>query len=328
MFPELSIPGINLLQSSLTNQLNHIQNNGSLPFIVLRSSELPSGNYSITFSFTNYLGASSSFVKTFTKRNTTDVPTALIGSNQGFSAVDTSKLFIIKAASIQIPNCGVSIVNFFWRKISSTASNTSLIDSIPSGYLNNSILVFPQFFLQPLASYTFEVASRFTGSLNSYTTLVSFNTSIDKIFVTLPSGSFGVGNLISLIPFIRDFSYPSPLDLSIFTCSWSCIDVTNGNIACYDSNSNLIQLSGCAAQNLTGLLSIGNYTFTISVANSITGASTTGDSAAIEILSGVIPTVNIYTNERNPTSNSQTFSIMSSIGSISSSANALYCIFF
>lgn len=155
----------------------------------------------------------------------------------------------------------------------------------------------------------FELRAGFVG-LESNTYTITVTTAVDTISATAGSSQkVSTTSKISLSPVIVNEAYATPLDISRFVCTWSCTD--SASAACQDLSGGELSLAStsCDPLDLTGKLGAGEYVFGISVANTDTGSTATGQSSYISVVEAVIPIVRMIPTSANPGRNSPSFVI-------------------
>ncbi|KAJ1537334.1 hypothetical protein HK096_004967 [Nowakowskiella sp. JEL0078] len=287
---------------------------------IIPSDVLPPANYVFKFTFTNFIGGTSSasfYVKKFKE---IDVPVLIFTPQDGsYVKVNTDNVLAAAASQACAPELQGVPLAYSW----SLSQDSSDIPEFPAT-TDKSILVLTAFSMLPLKTYNFNLMARYNQpQWNSYNFSISLLTDVD--YLTASAGSsrrVGSVNKIILSAGISSDGYsPSVIaankdNTNFFSCVWSCKStVENVTSSCSDLNGNELALPKlCVNLNMTGLLSPGLYQWRVQITNLNTNSTAASPRAAfLEIIEGQVPSVLINPTEDTPSSWNPRFYVDSNI---------------
>jgi hypothetical protein len=299
------------LNALLRDQANGLANGTSTEVLISKES-FAAGFYTINVTVSNFLGGSASQRLSIEKAAIQIPEISVVEEHYDVSPRD---YYYIKATSFS--GCSLKdVVLYKWAQTSGPA------DIVFTSSTANPTLALSPFALLPGSRYEFELQAGYEGK-QSRTYIVVINSAVDEISANAGSSkTVSTTSDIIIVPAIIDDSYPSPLDLSLFECDWSCY--SNGE-ECVIPLS-LDHSSSCESLDITGSLGGGEYVIGISVLNTLTGSRADGGFAYISVANEVIPIVQIDATSLNPGRNSPSFVINTKVdtATVSDVENVIY----
>jgi hypothetical protein len=302
------------LNALLKDQANGLSN-GATTNVFISKDSFAAGFHTIKVTVSNFLGGRATQRLNIEK---TAIQIPEISVVQEHYDVSPRDFYYIKASSFS--GCySKDVVIYKWSQ------KLGPSDVVLTSSTDNPTLTLAPFTLFPGSQYTFELQAGYEGK-QSRTYAVVINTAPDEIFANAGSSkTVSISSDIIIVPAIIDDSYPFPLDLSAFECSWFCY--SNGERCVKPDNSVLsLQSNSCASLDLSGNLGAGEYVIGISVLNTMTGSRADGGYAYISVSKDSMPIVQIHATSLNPGRNSPSFVINTKINpaSISDVEKVIY----
>jgi hypothetical protein len=163
--------------------------------------------------------------------------------------------------------------------------------------------------MEPDQDYIFSVMANYEGS-SAYQFNITISTAKDTIFANA-GASIAVGDLneLTLSATIVNNAY-EVLDMSIFTCEWTCIHTDTTPCKEASDSSQLLDLSSITDCNadITGRLKPNSYKFNVVVTNTKTGSTSQDATPSYWTVSkGLIPVAIMDASSLKPGINDTTF---------------------